>query len=120
MTSHFDDAQPASNANAPIVVDFRTGMRAPRPAEQRTERPTRTGTASTVIGHDNIINALKKQRRLIVVTKTSGEQVTGLVVGNDQYTITVQEEGSSRRRVMYKHAIEEFYSDEPAASASAE
>lgn len=65
-------------------------------------------------GHDVVLNAILKQERTIHVTLLSGETRSGRLVGKDKFTVTVRGD-DGLRRVIYKHAIEEFYADESPA-----
>ena len=67
-------------------------------------------------GHDTVIRAIQSQERQVTVGLMSGEVRTGVIVGRDKYTITVK--GSDGvRRVIFKHAIEEFYAEETSGAA---
>jgi sRNA-binding regulator protein Hfq len=73
--------------------------------------PTKPQNKPATTGHDSVIKAIQAQGRTLTILKTSGEERTGLIVGRDKYTITLK--GSDGiRRVIYKHAIEEFWAVE--------
>lgn len=66
-------------------------------------------------GHDTVLGAIQNGGRSITVELISGEVVTGKLVGRDKYTVTVRPENTQNiRKVIYKHAIESFYGEEPA------
>lgn len=67
-------------------------------------------------GHDAVLKALQDSGRTCTIVKaSSGDKLVGKIVGRDKFTITLLVEGV--RRVVYKHAIEEFFGEEAPAQA---
>lgn len=82
-----------------------------------TSNVRKTAAKPLTTGHDSVIKAIKDQGRHLTVEKmSSGEKVTGLIVGRDKYTVTllatVEGKAAPVRRVIFKHDISEFYSIE--------
>jgi sRNA-binding regulator protein Hfq len=87
----------------------------PRPGFRREERRP-SGPKIGPKGHDAVLKALQDSGRLCTIVKaSSGDKVVGKIVGRDKFTITLLVDGV--RRVIYKHAIEEFFGEEAPATA---
>ena len=52
---------------------------------------------------DNYISNLKEQRTLSTVITINGYQMRGVIVGDDETSILVENDGE--RKLVYKHAI---------------
>lgn len=74
------------------------------------------GKKSMAKGHDAVLKALQDGGRKITITLISGETVEGKITGRDKFTVTVLT-SVGRREVVYKHAIEKFFGEEPTAPA---
>jgi sRNA-binding regulator protein Hfq len=68
-----------------------------------------------VKGHDAVLKALQDSGRQATIVTLAGEKFVGKIVGRDKYTITllVVEGSNAIRRVFYKHALEQFFGEEP-------
>jgi sRNA-binding regulator protein Hfq len=86
----------------------------PRP-HNATSRAPREGNGARSerqsAGHDAVLKALQFDSRTITVILLSGDAVIGKLVGRDKFTVTVQGPDGIRR-VIYKHAIEQFHGEE--------
>jgi RNA chaperone Hfq len=86
----------------------------PRPPFQNKDRKDKPKSEGK--GHDAVLRALQQgQHDVHVVLRSSGETLTGKIVGRDKFTITLKIDGI--RVVIYKHAIERFAGEEPVAGA---
>jgi RNA chaperone Hfq len=60
-----------------------------------------------ILGHDNVLNAIRRDRRQISVQMMNADEpVCGILVAYDQYTLSV--DTGTTVRVMFKHAMESF------------
>lgn len=96
----------------------RSGQLHPRPGFRRDSRQGGPGGQKpTPKGHDAVLKALQDSgRECTIVLASSGNKVVGKIVGRDKFTITLLVSGV--RRVIYKHAVEEFFGEEAPANTS--
>jgi sRNA-binding regulator protein Hfq len=80
--------------------------------------PSRSAAPQTK-GHDSVLKAIQNRNQVLHVMKLSGEESSGLIVGRDKYTVTLKD-AQGIRRVIFKHAIEEFWTTETVTPANAE
>ncbi|MFW6281695.1 MAG: RNA chaperone Hfq [bacterium] len=52
---------------------------------------------------DNILNEVRKKKIPVTIFLINGYQLTGLVLGFDNFTVILQDEG--KEQMVYKHAI---------------
>jgi len=70
-------------------------------------------------GHDVVFHTLKtNNRKITIITMATGDKITGMVTGFDKYTVTVMGDDGIRQ-IIYKHSIERFWGEEPAAGPAA-
>lgn len=77
-------------------------------------KPFRKKPANSPEGHAAFLKAIENAQGVIRVMKTSGEIRKGSVKTSDKYTISLKEtreDGSYQVYVIFKHAIEEFWTD---------
>lgn len=71
------------------------------------------------VGHENFLKALEASKARIMVVMTSGEQLEGRVKHSDKFTISLTPEDAvladMPTRVIFKHAIEQFWPIDPPA-----
>lgn len=67
-------------------------------------------------GHDVVLAAIQDKGRDINIQLLSGEKIVGKVVARDKFTISIEQAGGTTY-VVYKHAIETFWSDRDASPA---
>lgn len=70
-------------------------------------------------GHDSVLKAIQNRGTKLHVQLMSGETRVGLIVGRDKFTVTLLCEDKTRR-VIYKHAIEEFWTVESESTPTAD
>jgi sRNA-binding regulator protein Hfq len=67
-----------------------------------------------VKGHDAVLKAIQESKQTATIVTRAGEVFVGQITGRDKFTITLLT--GTIRRIFYKHAVEQFFAEEKAAS----
>lgn len=60
---------------------------------------------------DNILNEVRKKKILVTIFLMNGYQLSGYVIGFDNFTVILKNEG--KEQMVYKHAISTIIPKEP-------
>ena len=86
------------------------------------ENTARTGVQSKsqpkTTGHDTVLRALQNKGSLVTIVMLSGFELVGVLCARDKYTLTLVVDGV--RRIIFKHAVEQFFGQESAPTDKAQ